>query len=84
MPKMRKMKITSDYLKNGKEVDFTAQYQEGNKRGRVSLRFKDNRYEVYAHWFNDKSEEVLHHSTKLIDCVEFTNARFGLTDTVEE
>ena len=77
------MRITPKYLENGKEVDFTAQYQERDRRGRVSLRQKDNRYEVYVRWFNDKTDEVLHHSTKLADCIEFTNARFGLNDTVE-
>jgi hypothetical protein len=83
MKKMKKMKINKNNFMNDGEVDFTAHYKENNRFGRVSLRFKDNRYEVYVHWFNDKTEEVLHSSKTLIDCVDFTNARFGLNDTVE-
>jgi len=75
-------KINRSMVVGGGEVDFTSQYQEREKRGRVSLRYKDNRFEVYVYWFNDKTEQVLHYSQTLADCIEFTNARFGLTDTV--
>jgi len=77
------MKINRSKVMGGGEVDFTSQYKDRDRHGRVSLRYKNNRFEVYVYWFNDKSESILHYSQNLADCIEFTNARFGLTDTVE-
>jgi hypothetical protein len=77
------MLIKPDAFENGKEIDFTQQYHDGKRNGRVSLRLKDNRYEVYVYWFNSNSDEVLFHSEKLVDCVNFSNKKFDLTDTTE-
>jgi len=72
--------ITPSDFENGGEVDFTSHYKENNRYGRVSLRQKDGWFEVYVRWFNDKTESILHKSQNLKDCVDFTNARFGLND----
>ncbi len=69
---------------NGGEVDFTAHYKEGTKQGRASLRRRrDGVYEVYAKWFFPKKSEAVLHKGSLQSCVDWSNARFGLTDTVE-
>jgi len=78
------LNISKSNFENEGEVDFTAHHKEGNKIGRVSLRRKNNRYEVYVYWFREKKEEILHHSEKLSDCIDFTNARFGLNDKVAD
>lgn len=77
------MKITPNDFENGKEIDFNQSYRDGKRLGRVSLRYKDNRYEVYVYWFNSNSVEVLFHSENLADCLNYSNKKFDLTDTVE-
>jgi len=78
------MLIKPEQFDNGGEVDFTANYREGVKHGRASLRRRrDGVYEVYVHWaFPVKENEVIHRGS-LRDCIDFANARFGLDDRVE-
>jgi hypothetical protein len=76
------MIITADDFINDGEIDITAHFtDEKNKRGRLSIRKNDNKYEVYIHHHIDKDEEVLHSGT-LQECVDWTNARVGLNDEV--
>jgi len=82
----RDMKISKSHFDNDGEIDCTLRYKEGNKYGRVSIRKSkevENFYEAYVFWFATKTEELLHRGT-LASIVEFTNARFGLNDVVEE
>lgn len=77
------MIIKPSNFSNDGEVDFTANYREGAKQGRASLRrTRDGVYEVYAKWFFPKKEETVLHKGSLQECVVFSNARFGLNDTV--
>lgn len=78
------MIIKPEHFDNGGEVDFTANYREGMRQGRASLR--RNRYgvyEVYVKWSFPKKEETVLHKGSLRECVDFANARFGLDDRVE-
>lgn len=80
------MKITEEYLRNGMEIDFTANFtREGRVgRGRVSLRKKGDKYQVYVKWFIDRhKEEILFESKDLRECVNYTNSLFGYCDVVE-
>lgn len=78
------MIINPSNFGNGGEVDFTANYKEGMKQGRASLRRRRGVYEVYAKWFFPKKNETVLHKGSLQECVDFANARFGLNDTVGE
>lgn len=79
------MIIKPEHFDNGGEVDFTAHYTDGAKRGRASLRRNDQgSYEVYVHWtLPVKKNEVLHRGS-LQECLDWANARFGLNDMVGE
>lgn len=79
---MVRVNIKPDDFRNGGEIDITAHYGEGRKKGRLSIRQRNNRYEVYVHWFIEKIDEVLHKGT-LQECVSWTNARVGLNDQVQ-
>lgn len=81
------MEIKKEYLENGMEIDFTANFTREGRigRGRVSLRKKDNKYQVYVKWFNDyHGEEVIFESDNLKSCVDYTNSLFGYNDEVVE
>ena len=69
------MKISSSMLGNDKEIDFTANYHRDNvwNRGRLSLRKRGERYQVYVHWYRDKRDEVLYSSEDLKKAVAYAN-----------
>jgi len=69
------MKINSSMLENGGEIDITANYHRDEvwNRGRLSLRKRDGKYEVYVHWYRDKREEVLYSSEDLREAVDYEN-----------
>jgi len=80
------MKITKEDLEGDKEIDFTANFtREGRVgRGRVSLRKREGKYQVYVKWFIDMhKEEILFESKDLKECISYTNSLFGYCDVVE-
>jgi len=81
------MKIKVEDLENGGEIDFTANFTREGRigRGRVSLRKKGEKYQVYVKWFNDyHDEEVIFESGDLKKCIDYTNSLFGYDDEVVE
>ena len=81
------MRIKREHLDRGMEIDFTANFTRKDRigRGRVSLRKRDNKYQVYVYWFIDKHrEDILFESEDLKECIEYTNSLFGYDDVVIE
>lgn len=79
------MIVKPEHFDNGGEVDFTANYKEGMRQGRASLRRRrDGIYEVYVKWSFPKKDETVLHKGSLHSCLEWANARFGLNDKVGE
>ncbi len=69
------MRITKNMLENGGEIDFTANYHRGDpwNRGRLSLRKRGEKYELYVHWYRTQKDEVLYSSANLHEVVEYAN-----------
>lgn len=78
------MIIKPEHFENNGEVDITAHYREGKKIGRVSIRRRNGKYELYVHWYFPKGEEDILYSGALKECVDVSNARFGMDDVVDE
>ena len=71
------MNIKKEYLEDGKEVDITANFHwEGEtwERGRLSLRKRNGKYEVYVHWHRSGKEDILHTTEDLREAVAYENA----------
>ena len=62
------MKIKVEDLENGGEIDFTANFTREGRigRGRVSLRKKGEKYQVYVKWFNVRRRLELREIDKVI------------------
>ena len=74
------MIIKQSDFENGGEVDFTAHYEKDGKKGRLSVRRTAlGEYELYVHFFLNKTDEVLYTGT-LKDCVK----KAGMGDIVDE
>ena len=70
------MEIKREYLKDGREIDFTSHYHTATRKyihGRLSLRRRNGKYEVYVYWFRLRKEEVLYSSDDFRAAVEFAN-----------
>ena len=68
--------LSFDEINRGREMDFTSHYHTATRKyihGRLSLRKRNGKYEVYVYWFRLRKEEVLYSSDDLRDAVAFAN-----------
>ena len=73
---MKFTKETIEWIKKGGEVDYTANYRREDRpweTGRISLRWRNGRFELYLIWLRTKDEEILHVSKNIEDVVEWGN-----------
>ncbi len=60
--------LSFDEINRGREMDFTSHYHTATRKyihGRLSLRKRNGKYEVYVYWFRLRKEEVLYSSDDL-------------------
>jgi len=51
-------------------------------RGRVSLRKRNGKFQLYVRWFAEQDEEIIKETESLEEMIKFTNKLFGLNDYV--
>jgi len=71
------MKLKKEIVEKGGEVDFTSHYHTDTRKyidGRLSIRKRNGKYEVYVYWFRLRKEEVLYSANNLEDAVAFVNS----------
>ncbi len=71
------MELKKELVEKGSVVDFTSHYHTDTKKyihGRLSLRKRGGKYEVYVYWFRLKKEELLYSANNLEDAIEFVNS----------